>query len=82
MISACSLYRLTVVFRSEQERSEKKYPRGSYADGSVATGRAFRARQAKGDNTDKKDPGSPGSGLGVRLTSPHKNMFVEKLLIV
>jgi hypothetical protein len=39
----------------------------SYADDSVATGRAFHATQVKGDDPDKKgDPGPPGCGLGRR----------------
>jgi hypothetical protein len=54
----------------------------SYAGSSVATGRAFHARQGKGDDPDKKGyPGPPGWGLGVGLTTPsHKKIFVEKLL--
>jgi hypothetical protein len=40
-----------------------------------ATGRASHARQVKGDDPDKKGyPGSPGWGLGVRLTSPCKKI--------
>jgi hypothetical protein len=40
----------------------------SYADGSVATGRASHVRQVKGDDPDKKRyPGPPGWGLGVGL---------------
>jgi hypothetical protein len=35
-----------------------------------ATDRAYHARQVKGDDPDKKGyPGSPGWGLGVRLTT-------------
>jgi len=42
-----------------------------------ATGRASHARQVKGDDPDKKGhPGSPGWGLGVRLTtSPRKKKY-------
>jgi hypothetical protein len=42
-----------------------------------ATGRASHARQVKGDDQDKKGyPGSPGWGLGVRLTtSPCKKIY-------
>jgi hypothetical protein len=37
----------------------------SYADGSVATGRASHGRQVKGDVPDKKGyPGPPGCGVG------------------
>jgi len=45
-----------------------------YAGSSDATGRAFHARQVKGDDPDKEGyPGPPGWRLGVRLTSPpHK----------
>jgi hypothetical protein len=36
-----------------------------------ATGRAFHARQVKGDDPDKKGyPDPPDWGLGVRLTTP------------
>jgi hypothetical protein len=44
-----------------------------------ATGRASHARQVKGDDPDKKgDPGLPGWGLGVRLTTPlHKKYCYE-----
>jgi hypothetical protein len=54
----------------------------SYAGGSVATGRASRAIQIKGDDPDKKGyPGPPGWGLGMGLTTlPHKKCFGEKLL--
>jgi hypothetical protein len=54
----------------------------SYAGGSVATGRASHARQIKGDDPDKKVyPGRPGWVLSLRMTtSPHKNIFFEKLL--
>jgi hypothetical protein len=47
----------------------------SYAGGSVATGRASRARQVKGDDPDEKGhPGPPGWGLGAGLTAlPCKN---------
>jgi len=42
-----------------------------------ATGRASHARQAKGDDPDKKGyPGPPGWGLGMRLkTSPCKKKY-------
>jgi hypothetical protein len=45
-----------------------------------ATGRASHARQVKGDKKKKKGyPGSPGWGLGVRLTtSPCKKYIVTK----
>jgi len=37
-----------------------------------ATGRAFHARQVKGDDPDEKGyPGPPGWGLGMRLTISH-----------
>jgi len=37
-----------------------------------ATGSASHARQAKGDDPDKKGyPGTRGWGLGVRLTTTH-----------
>jgi len=52
-----------------------------YAGSSVATGKASHAREVKGYDLDKKGyPGPPGWGLGMRLTSPHKNIFFEKLL--
>jgi len=36
-----------------------------------ATGRASHARQAKGDDPDKKGyPGPPGWGFGMGLTTP------------
>ena len=43
-----------------------------------ATGRAYHARQVKGDDPDKKGyPGPPGWGLGMRLTtSPHKKILL------
>jgi len=48
----------------------------SYASGSLATGRAFHAGQAKGDDPDRKGyPGPPGCGLGYEtnnLTSVKK----------
>ena len=43
-----------------------------------ATGRASHAGQVKGDDPDEKgDPGPPGWGLGVGLTTPHRknNVF-------
>ena len=43
----------------------------SYADVSVAAGRASHARQVKGDDPCKKgSPGPLGWGLDVRLTTP------------
>jgi len=43
-----------------------------------ATGRAYHARQVKGDDPDKKGyPGPPGWRLGVRLTiSPRKKILL------
>jgi hypothetical protein len=36
-----------------------------------ATGRAFHARQVKGDDPDKKEySGFPGCGLGVEAANP------------
>jgi len=53
----------------------------SYTGGSILTGRAFHAAQAKGDDPDKKGyTGPPGCGLGHEtndLTSI-KNIIVEK----
>jgi len=49
----------------------------SYAGGSVSTGRVSHAIEVKGGDLDKVGyPGSPGWGLGMGLTSPHKNMFI------
>ena len=50
----------------------------SYTGDSVATGRAPRTRQVKGDDPDKKEyPGPPGWGLGIRLkTSPPKKIYL------
>jgi hypothetical protein len=48
----------------------------SYAGGSLATGSVSLAGQVKGDDPDEKgcQPGGPGWGLGMRLTtSHHKN---------
>jgi hypothetical protein len=40
-----------------------------------ATGRAYYARQVKGDDPDKKGyPGPPGWGFGVGLTTPHSKL--------
>jgi hypothetical protein len=37
-----------------------------------ATGRAYHARQVKGDDQDKKGyPGPPGWGFGMGLRTPH-----------
>jgi hypothetical protein len=46
-----------------------------------ATGRAFHARQVKGDDPDKKGyPGPPGCGFDVGLTTPHnKKLIVTKV---
>jgi len=43
------------------------------------TGRAFHAKQVKGDHPDKNGyPGPPGWGLGVGLTTPHhKNILFQ-----
>jgi hypothetical protein len=53
----------------------------SYAGSSNATGRASRARQAKGDDPDKNGyPGPPVWGFGVGLTTPHsKKLIVTKV---
>jgi hypothetical protein len=41
-----------------------------------ATGRAFHARQVKGDDPDKKGyPGPPGWGFGLGLTTPHSKTY-------
>ena len=50
------------------------------AGGSVATGRAFHARQVKGNDPDKKGyPGPPGWGFGVGLTTqPSKKTYCYK----
>jgi hypothetical protein len=46
----------------------------SYAGRSVATGRSTLAGQVKGKEPDEEGyPCPPGWGLGVRLTSHHKN---------
>jgi len=45
----------------------------SYAGGSVTTGRVSHVIEVKDDDLDKV--GYPGWGLGVVLTSPHRNMF-------
>jgi hypothetical protein len=43
-----------------------------------ATGRASHARQVKCDDPDKRgDPGPPGWGFGVGLTTPH----IKKLIV-
>jgi hypothetical protein len=42
-----------------------------------ATGRAFHARQVKGDDPDKKGyPGSPGWGFGMGLTTAHSKILI------
>jgi hypothetical protein len=42
-----------------------------------ATGRAFHARQVKGDDPDKKGyPRPPCWGFGVRLTTPHSKKLI------
>jgi hypothetical protein len=47
------------------------YDPDSYAGGSVATGRVSHNGQAEGDDPYKMwYPNPPGSGLGVRLTTP------------
>jgi hypothetical protein len=41
-----------------------------------ATGKAFHARQVKGDDPDKnRYPGPQGWGLGVRLTTPPRKKY-------
>jgi hypothetical protein len=54
----------------------------SCVSGSVVNGRAYHAREVKGDDTDKKRcPGPPNCSLGVRLTTnPLKICSVEQLL--
>jgi len=47
----------------------------NYAGGSVATGRASRAGQVKGDDSDKKRCPNP-PGLGVGLTTPPRKNYV------
>jgi hypothetical protein len=46
-----------------------------------ATGRASHARQVKGDDPDKKgNPGPPGWGVGLGLTTPYsKKLIVAKV---
>jgi hypothetical protein len=46
-----------------------------------AAGRASHARQAKGDDPDKKGyPGAPGWGFGMGLTTPNsKKLIVTKV---
>jgi hypothetical protein len=46
-----------------------------------ATGRASNARQVKGDDPDKKgNPGPPGWGFGVKVTTPDsKKLIVTKV---
>jgi hypothetical protein len=42
-----------------------------------ANGRAFHARQVKGDDPDKKGyPSPPGWGFGVGLTTSHSKKFI------
>ena len=46
-------------------RLERSNDPESYAGGSVATGRAFRVGQVKGDGPDyERHPGPPGQGFG------------------
>jgi hypothetical protein len=48
----------------------------SYVGSSVATGRVSLAGQVKGDDPDQKRyPGPPGWGLGVRLTTSHRKNY-------
>lgn len=48
----------------------------SCAGGSVATGRACHARQIKGNDVGKKGFSVPPFwGLGMGLTSSHRNMY-------
>jgi hypothetical protein len=50
----------------------------SYAGGSVATVRVSHAIEIKDDDLGKVGYlGSPGWGLGVGLTSPHKNISLQ-----
>jgi hypothetical protein len=45
-----------------------------------ATGRASHARQVKGDDPDiKGNPGPPGWGFGVGLTTPHSKKLITKV---
>ena len=54
---------------------EWSYVSDSYAGDSVATGRACHARQIRGDDVGQKGFPVPRFwGLGVGLTSSHKNM--------
>jgi hypothetical protein len=42
-----------------------------------ATGRAFHAKQVKGDDPDKKGyPGPPGWEIGLGLTNPHSKKLI------
>jgi hypothetical protein len=51
---------------------------GNYAGSSLA-GRAFHARQVKGDDPDEKGyPGPPGWGLGMRKKKKHKKLILRK----
>jgi hypothetical protein len=44
-----------------------------------ATGRAFHARQVKGDDPDKNGyPGPLGGGFGVGLTTPHSKKLEQR----
>ena len=46
-----------------------------------ATGRVPHTRQAKGDDPDKEGyPVPPGWGLGVRLTTSHRNKILLRTL--
>jgi len=49
----------------------------SYAGGSLATGRACRARQIKGDNPNNKGyPGPPVWWVSVEVTTPSHRKYV------
>jgi len=55
-----------------------QYPE-SYAGGSLATGRVFHARQAKGDDPDKKGyPGPPGWGSVTGRNSQVRQSYLRE----